>query len=83
MSARHFRRDGANAGLPECLRELLEFGGLLHNIGRAIDHQRDNRHSYYLIKNAELFGFDADEIEVIAQAARGYRNEAANSMRRI
>ncbi len=71
MSARYFRSDSADAGLPECLRELLEFGGLLHNIGRAIDHQRDNRHSYYLIKNTELFGFDADEIEIIAQAGRG------------
>ncbi|WP_333647599.1 HD domain-containing protein [Candidatus Binatus sp.] len=63
-------------GLPRSSRELLEFGALLHDIGHAIDHDRHNRHSYYLIKNAELFGFDADEIEVIAQAARGHRKQA-------
>jgi exopolyphosphatase/guanosine-5'-triphosphate,3'-diphosphate pyrophosphatase len=48
----------------------------LPDIGHAIDHDRHNRHSYYLIKNAELFGFDADEIEVIAQAARGHRKQS-------
>lgn len=63
-------------GLPRSSRELLEFGALLHDIGHAIDHDRHNRHSYYLIKNAELFGFDTDEIEVIAQAARGHRKQA-------
>ncbi|MGB8683843.1 MAG: Ppx/GppA phosphatase family protein [Candidatus Binatus sp.] len=63
-------------GLPKSSRELLEFAALLHDIGHAIDHDRHNRHSYYLIKNAELFGFDTDEIEVIAQAARGHRKQA-------
>jgi exopolyphosphatase/guanosine-5'-triphosphate,3'-diphosphate pyrophosphatase len=63
-------------GLPKKSRELLEFAALLHDVGHAIDHDRHNRHSYYLIKNAELFGFDPDEIEVIAQAARGHRKQA-------
>lgn len=63
-------------GLPKASRELLEFAALLHDIGHAIDHDRHNRHSYYLIRNAELFGFDPDEIEVIAQAARGHRKQA-------
>ncbi|HVN63161.1 MAG TPA: HD domain-containing protein, partial [Candidatus Binataceae bacterium] len=63
-------------GLPKSSRELLEFAALLHDIGHAIDHDRHNRHSYYLIKNAELFGFDPAEIEIIAQAARGHRKQA-------
>jgi exopolyphosphatase / guanosine-5'-triphosphate,3'-diphosphate pyrophosphatase len=63
-------------GLQKSSRELLEFAALLHDIGHAIDHDRHNRHSYYLIKNAELFGFDTGEIEVIAQAARGHRKQA-------
>jgi exopolyphosphatase/guanosine-5'-triphosphate,3'-diphosphate pyrophosphatase len=63
-------------GLPKTARELLEYAALLHDVGHAIDHDRHNRHSYYLIKNAELFGFDTDEIEVIAQAARGHRKQA-------
>jgi exopolyphosphatase/guanosine-5'-triphosphate,3'-diphosphate pyrophosphatase len=57
-------------------RELLEYAALLHDIGHAIDHDRHDRHSYYLIKNAELFGFDPIEVEVVAQAARGHRKQA-------
>ena len=64
-------------GLPENGRELLEYSALLHDIGHAIDHDRHNRHSYYLIKNAELLGFDPSEIEVIALAARGHRKQGA------
>jgi exopolyphosphatase/guanosine-5'-triphosphate,3'-diphosphate pyrophosphatase len=63
-------------GLARKSRELLEYAALLHDIGHAIDHDRHNRHSYYLIKNAELFGFEPNEIEIIAQAARGHRKQA-------
>jgi exopolyphosphatase / guanosine-5'-triphosphate,3'-diphosphate pyrophosphatase len=63
-------------GLPKSSRELLEYAALLHDIGHAIDHDRHNRHSYYLIKNAELFGFDPGEVEVIAQVARAHRKQA-------
>ncbi len=65
-------------GLPASARELLEYSALLHDVGHAIDHDRHNRHSYYLIKNAELLGFAPAEIEVIAQAARGHRKQAPN-----
>jgi exopolyphosphatase/guanosine-5'-triphosphate,3'-diphosphate pyrophosphatase len=58
-------------------RELLEHAALLHDIGRVIDHDRHNRHTYYLVKNAELLGFDPIEIEIIAQAARGHRKPSA------
>ncbi len=58
-------------------RELLEHAALLHDIGRVIDHDRHNRHTYYLVKNAELLGFDPLEIEIIAQAARGHRKPSA------
>ena len=50
---------------------------MLHDIGHTIDHDRHNRHSYYLIKNADLFGFTPDEIESIAQVARGHRKQGA------
>jgi len=62
-------------GLDAGARELLEYAALLHDIGHAIDHDRHNRHSYYLIKNAELLGFDQDEIDVIALAARSHRKQ--------
>lgn len=65
-------------GLPASGRELVEYAALLHDIGHAIDHDRHNRHSYYLIKNAELLGFEPAEIEVIALAARGHRKQAGH-----
>jgi exopolyphosphatase/guanosine-5'-triphosphate,3'-diphosphate pyrophosphatase len=63
--------------LPKDAREILEYAALLHDIGHSIDHDRHNRHSYYLIKNADLFGFSPDEIESIAQVARGHRKQGA------
>jgi exopolyphosphatase/guanosine-5'-triphosphate,3'-diphosphate pyrophosphatase len=76
LALRLFDATSPVLGLPKDSRELLEYAALLHDIGHAIDHDRHNRHSYYLIKNAELFGFEPDEIEVIAQAARGHRKQA-------
>jgi exopolyphosphatase / guanosine-5'-triphosphate,3'-diphosphate pyrophosphatase len=62
-------------GLNGAARELLEYAALLHDVGHAIDHDRHNRHSYYLIKNGELLGFDPSEIEILALAARGHRKQ--------
>jgi len=63
--------------LPESSRELLEHAALLHDIGHAIDHDRHNRHSYYLVKNADLLGFEPVEIEMIALALRAHRKQSA------
>lgn len=62
--------------LPPSGRELLEYAALLHDIGHAVDHDRHQRHSYYLIKNSELLGFDPEEIEIVALVARGHRKQA-------
>lgn len=63
--------------LPESSRELLEHAALLHDIGHVIDHDRHNRHSYYLVKNADLLGFEPVEIEMIALALRAHRKQSA------
>jgi len=63
--------------LPESSRELLEHAALLHDIGHAIDHDRHNRHSYYLVKNADLLGFEPVEIDMIALALRAHRKQSA------
>jgi exopolyphosphatase/guanosine-5'-triphosphate,3'-diphosphate pyrophosphatase len=54
-------------------REWLEYGALLHDAGVHISYERHHRHSYYLIRNGELRGFDPQEIEVIALLARYHR----------
>jgi exopolyphosphatase/guanosine-5'-triphosphate,3'-diphosphate pyrophosphatase len=62
-------------GLPAATRELLEYAALLHDVGHRIDRDRHHRHSAYLIRNAELLGFEPLEIETIAQVARGHRKQ--------
>jgi exopolyphosphatase / guanosine-5'-triphosphate,3'-diphosphate pyrophosphatase len=60
-------------GLSDREREWLEFGALLHDVGVHISYERHHRHSYYLIKNGDLRGFDPEEIEIIALIARYHR----------
>ena len=60
-------------GLTDREREWLEFAALLHDIGTHISYERHHRHSYYLIRNGDLRGFDPDEIEVVALVARYHR----------
>jgi exopolyphosphatase/guanosine-5'-triphosphate,3'-diphosphate pyrophosphatase len=59
--------------LAEADRALLEFAALLHDIGHHISHPGHHKHTYYLIKNSDLRGFDPEEIEVIANVARYHR----------
>jgi exopolyphosphatase / guanosine-5'-triphosphate,3'-diphosphate pyrophosphatase len=60
-------------GLSDREREWLEYASLLHDVGVHISYDRHHRHSYYLIKNGDLRGFDPREIEVIALLARYHR----------
>ena len=60
-------------GLSDKEREWLEYGALLHDIGVHISYERHHRHSYYLIKNGDLRGFQPQETEVIALLARYHR----------
>ncbi|MCX7797500.1 MAG: Ppx/GppA family phosphatase [Melioribacter sp.] len=54
-------------------RELLEAAAILHDIGHNISHANHHYHSYYLIKNSELLGFNENEIDIIAHTARYHR----------
>ena len=60
-------------GLGDRERDWLEYAALLHDIGVHISYERHHRHSYYLITNGDLRGFDPAEIEVIALVARYHR----------
>jgi exopolyphosphatase/guanosine-5'-triphosphate,3'-diphosphate pyrophosphatase len=54
-------------------REWLEFASLLHDIGGHIAYIGHDRHSYYLIRNGGLRGFEPEEVEAIALIARYHR----------
>ena len=57
----------------EAERELLWSAAILHNSGVYISHSAHHKHSYYLIRNAELLGFTELELETIANIARYHR----------
>lgn len=54
-------------------RRLLEAAALLHDIGYFISYNSHHKHSYHLIRHADLFGFTPREREIIAQIARYHR----------
>ena len=54
-------------------REWLECAAILHDIGYMINPRQHHKHAYYLIKNSDLSGFTADEIDLIANIARYHR----------
>lgn len=60
-------------GLGDREREWLEYAAWLHDVGTHISYERHHRHSYYLIKNGDLRGFEPVETEVIALSARYHR----------
>jgi exopolyphosphatase/guanosine-5'-triphosphate,3'-diphosphate pyrophosphatase len=50
-------------------RELLEYTALLHHIGAFLTYTDYQAHAYYLIRHANLLGFDQKEIALIATTA--------------
>ncbi|MCB0722357.1 MAG: Ppx/GppA family phosphatase [Ignavibacteriae bacterium] len=59
--------------LTEKEKEYLEAASILHDIGYHISHSKHHKHSYYLIRNAEMLGFNDREIEIISNIARYHR----------
>jgi exopolyphosphatase/guanosine-5'-triphosphate,3'-diphosphate pyrophosphatase len=56
-------------------RELLEYATFLHDIGSFISYTNHHAHSYYIIKNSELLGFDQKEVSFMANIARFHRKK--------
>jgi exopolyphosphatase/guanosine-5'-triphosphate,3'-diphosphate pyrophosphatase len=68
-----FDRTRSIHGMTDLERDWLEYAAILHDAGVHISYQRHHRHSYYLIKNGDLRGFEPDEVETIALVARYHR----------
>jgi exopolyphosphatase/guanosine-5'-triphosphate,3'-diphosphate pyrophosphatase len=54
-------------------RELLYYAALLHDTGAFISYPNHHAHTYYLVHNADLLGFDESEVELIATTALFHR----------
>jgi exopolyphosphatase / guanosine-5'-triphosphate,3'-diphosphate pyrophosphatase len=57
-------------------RELVEYATFLHDIGSFISYNNHQAHSYYMIKNSELLGFDQKEVTFMANLARFHRKRS-------
>ena len=71
--SRLFDQTRAIHGLTDREREWLEYAAILHDIGVLISYEGHHKHSYYLVKNGDLRGFEPEEIETIALVARYHR----------
>jgi exopolyphosphatase/guanosine-5'-triphosphate,3'-diphosphate pyrophosphatase len=73
LSIALFDQTRAIHGLTDREREWLEYASILHDIGVHISYEGHHKHSYYMVKNGDLRGFEPDEIEAIALIARYHR----------
>src|SRR3954462_7315307 len=54
-------------------RELIEAAALMANVGYLINFEGHHKHSYHLIVNSELPGFERRELQILANVARYHR----------
>ena len=73
LSLELFDSIAAFFGLTGKDRQMLEAAALLHDIGYLIAYSGHHKHSYHLIRHADLFGFTPREREIIANVARYHR----------
>ena len=66
----------AGAGLHTCSpadRELFAHAALMHDVGAFLSYADHHLHSHYLIRHADLVGFDEREVAVMAATALFHR----------
>ena len=54
-------------------RELIESAALIANVGYLINFDGHHKHSYHLILNSELPGFERRQLQILANVARYHR----------
>ncbi|MCL2358976.1 MAG: Ppx/GppA family phosphatase [Nitrososphaerota archaeon] len=62
-----------NLGAKE--RDLLRYAAFLHDVGDFLSFNDHHLHSYYIIRNAGLPGFDKTEIQMMANIAKFHRKK--------
>jgi len=65
--------------LKDGCKEYLYAAAMLHDVGYHISHTNHHQHSFYIIKNSELLGFNENEISIIAHTARYHRKSHPKS----
>jgi exopolyphosphatase / guanosine-5'-triphosphate,3'-diphosphate pyrophosphatase len=67
---------GKRLGCDEHDWELLEAAALLHDVGQLVSYKGHHRHSYHLITHAESLPMSAQDLVVVALAARYHRKRS-------
>ncbi|MEO8034038.1 MAG: Ppx/GppA phosphatase family protein [Acidobacteriota bacterium] len=76
LAARIFEQTRTLHGLSTGARELLEHAALLHEAGMHVSERAHHRHTYYLVRHADLKGFTDEQLLIVANVARYYRKAA-------
>lgn len=64
---------GPAFGLTADDKPLIEAAAVLSNVGYLINFDGHHKHSYHLIVNSDLPGFERDELRLVANVARYHR----------
>ena len=56
-------------------KELLKHAATLHDVGDFLSFNNHHLHSHYIICNAELLGFNTEQIQIMANIARFHRKK--------
>jgi exopolyphosphatase/guanosine-5'-triphosphate,3'-diphosphate pyrophosphatase len=75
-----YRATRAGWGLGRSDWDLLHWAARTHEIGMAIAHKGFNRHSAYVLRNADLPGFSQEEQEQLAVLAQGHRGKLTDDL---
>ena len=78
--------DAAALGLhrwKEGERELLAHAGLLHDIGLFIAFSNHAAHTHYIIRHAEMLGFDQREIRIMALLTLYHRKKIPKKAKKL
>jgi len=68
-----FDQLGPRIGAQPGDREVLSDAALLHDVGYHISHEKHHKHSYHLIRHADLLGMTPAEQVAVANVARYHR----------
>jgi exopolyphosphatase / guanosine-5'-triphosphate,3'-diphosphate pyrophosphatase len=73
LALRIFDQTAKIHALPPDNRELLEYAALLHETGMHVSDRGYHKHSYYLVRHANLRGFTEEQLIIVANVARYHR----------
>jgi exopolyphosphatase / guanosine-5'-triphosphate,3'-diphosphate pyrophosphatase len=76
LAGQIFKQTASLHQLGETEGKLLQYAGILHDIGYHIGYAKHHKHGYYLVMNGDLRGFTSEERIILALLVRYHRRAA-------